>query len=290
MLEKIKEIWKRPVPGLEFSKERYRMALYYGLLIFAFLFVFKPFGIDGDLQTIFMTSFGFGLVTSVTIIINSFLIPIIIPRYINPDHWTFGKTIVINMYFFTTIAFGNWLYDYFLLPNHQHDFTFFEYLYITVVVGIMPSIIIAYIIERRQRSKNDLLVTEMNLSIEESKHIPRKKLLTFSGAGSDEELQVEARDFLLAKSEGNYCELHYLEAGMQKSQLIRITLKQVEEIVQNQRNIFRIHRSYIINLSHINELSGNARNLVAHLNKYNLEAPISRTYQREVTSAIRHNL
>ena len=288
MLEKLKEIWNRPIPGLEFKKERYRMAFYYGVLIFAFLFVFRPFGIEAAHTEALLVSLGYGMVTAITIIINSYLIPLLFPKFTDADQWTFGRSILINAYFFISIAFGNWLYDFLLLPNHQHDFTFFEYLYVTFLVGIMPSIIVSFIMERRQRKANEEIVSEMNLSIVESRSIPKKKLLNFKGAGNEEELNMEARDFILAKSEGNYCEMHFLEAGTYKKQLIRIPLKQVEEVVLNQRKIFRIHRSFIVNITHISELSGNARNLIAHLKEFDLEAPISRTYQREVTSAIRH--
>ncbi|AWW00039.1 LytR/AlgR family response regulator transcription factor [Arcticibacterium luteifluviistationis] len=59
-------------------------------------------------------------------------------------------------------------------------------------------------------------------------------------------LAIRYDQILLLKSSGNYVDIYYLKGEKVTKELVRISLKELESIIQN-TGILRIHRSYLVN-------------------------------------------
>ncbi|PKP15108.1 MAG: DNA-binding response regulator, partial [Bacteroidetes bacterium HGW-Bacteroidetes-23] len=94
------------------------------------------------------------------------------------------------------------------------------------------------------------------LRIQEEKKLEINDLDTFVMSDSifvrshDKMIKININDILYIEAERNYCKIHCKE----KEHLIVSTLKDLEEKL-NVKNLMRIHRSFIINMHHIDEIA-----------------------------------
>lgn len=90
-------------------------------------------------------------------------------------------------------------------------------------------------------------------------------------------LALSAAEFLFAESAGNYCAIYYLNDGIAKKQLIRLSLKSLEEQI-HEETIVRCHRSFIVNTQRIVRSQGNAQGYKLQIEHSDTTVPVSRTY------------
>ena len=108
-----------------------------------------------------------------------------------------------------------------------------------------------------------------------------EKTLRFDGQGSDDRLEVASPDFLYARAQDNYVELHYLDAGRPDQTLIRATLSAVADQVPPPHAV-RCHRSYLVNLHAVTAVRGPKSALRLHLARVDEPIPVSRGFAGEL--------
>lgn len=92
---------------------------------------------------------------------------------------------------------------------------------------------------------------------------------------SDSFIKVSWVDILFIESMQNYTKLHFKD----KSLVIHQTMKAIEESLPAE-HFFRIHKSFLINITHIDMISG------ARLFINKIELPISRTRKEELLNQV----
>lgn len=92
---------------------------------------------------------------------------------------------------------------------------------------------------------------------------------------SDTFIKVSWVDILYIESMQNYTKLHFKD----KSLIIHQTMKAIEESLPSE-HFFRIHKSFLINITHIDMISGGR----LYINK--TELPISRTRKEELLNQV----
>lgn len=90
------------------------------------------------------------------------------------------------------------------------------------------------------------------------------------------------REFLYAEAADNYVKVFY--TGEQ--QLIRSTLRQLEETFRGNERIFRCHRTYLVNLDKVIHISGNAQGYKLHLEGVGQVIPVSRSLNGQITNLV----
>jgi DNA-binding LytR/AlgR family response regulator len=65
-----------------------------------------------------------------------------------------------------------------------------------------------------------------------------------------------------------------------------MTLKSAEERTNNYPHIMRCHKSYMVNLKFVRDISGNAQGYKLHIPALNFPVPVSRSYQDRVLQAL----
>jgi DNA-binding LytR/AlgR family response regulator len=98
-------------------------------------------------------------------------------------------------------------------------------------------------------------------------------------------LDVDSKNVLNVKAEGNYLEL-FLSNGSKT--LKRLTMKSLENILDSYPNCIKADRSYIVNISQIVSVTGNAEGYKLHLKNCSDIIPVSRnmilTFNKKMNS------
>ena len=91
---------------------------------------------------------------------------------------------------------------------------------------------------------------------------------------------MQTDNFIFAKAEGNYCQIHIIKDDKVEMALLRLTMNQLESQISDKERIFRCHRSYLINLHHFESVQGNAQGYKVYLNYERSGIPIARGKSR----------
>lgn len=98
----------------------------------------------------------------------------------------------------------------------------------------------------------------------------------------DFDLNIER--FLFAKSDGNYLEFYFEED--ETKQLKRISIKELASQLVSYPFIFKSHRSFIVNLTKVKKVAGNAQGYKLQLKGSKESAPVSRQLIPEFEKAL----
>lgn len=96
-----------------------------------------------------------------------------------------------------------------------------------------------------------------------------------------EKLVLPADSFLYAEAQNNYTRIVWQEHNTLKEKLLRLSMsKLADQLVLP--NLYRCHRSYLINLNVPLQLSGNAKGYTLSCTTYGFQVPVSRSLSKEV--------
>jgi hypothetical protein len=99
---------------------------------------------------------------------------------------------------------------------------------------------------------------------------------------SGEQFEINMGTFLFAKVESNYIEIVYSSVNGFEKLLRRMTLKEFEEQLSSFPYVFKVHRSYLVNLQTIGSISGNAQGYMLRLKNFSDGTiPVSRSKIQE---------
>ncbi|MEN8191519.1 MAG: LytTR family DNA-binding domain-containing protein [Bacteroidota bacterium] len=281
MIDKLKQILTRPFPIIESNREKLGIAFSFGFFIFLFLYIFKPFGLDEVENNEILYFAGYGVITTLVILFNLFVIMNLFPSFYYPEKWNVWKSTIHSFFMIIFIALMNWLYfSSFNKPSDlNHSFLYF--IYITFVVGAIPSIFSTYYFEQRFRTRNEEIASRVNqqIAVKNSNSNSETKKTVVSVAN----LEISQKDFLCVKSMGNYVTIFFIDNETVKKEIVRTTMKKIEESISNNERIIRCHKSYFVNLNKVETTSGNARALYLHITELDFQIPVSRNYSKELS-------
>ena len=95
-------------------------------------------------------------------------------------------------------------------------------------------------------------------------------------------------NLLYVESVGNYVKIIQLREGQVVSDMLRATLKQVEEQLQHYNVIVRCHRAFLVNLRQVDKVLSRAGNMQLLIKHSNDSIPVSRSNIASVKQAIAH--
>jgi hypothetical protein len=239
----------------------------FGLFIFLFLFIFRPFGLYQveTLKTLFVT-LGFGAITSFMLIIFKFVIEPLLANM----RWTLGKHILWDMAIASGIGIANYIYISIIF----HVPLTVKYMLYSVwtawLVGFIP-VTISYMIYNNRQYRNAL----KEAAIPEEKIFWDDEVLLTAG-NEKNEMRVNPREILYICSNDNYVTVVNVREGIISKITIRGTLKSVEEELRRNTRFIRCHKCYIINLDYIERISGHSQNMKVKLLHCDDIIPVSR--------------
>jgi len=283
MIEKVLKIFNRPFPIIETNREKFIFSASLGVFIFLFLSVFEPFGLNRLTENKYRFFLGYGLITFVVELLFTFGLMKIFRKFYSPQNWTLGKHLINVFFFITSLAFFNWLFTVWIdYPNYN---LFTPFLVDTLALGFFPMIFVFLYLERKLRFKNVKLSEKINRVIEKKEEVDKTVEKT-SSVFSVNDLKINMDDLLYVKSLGNYVSVCFTVNGENKKEIIRTTMKKIENNLAINDDIVRCHKSYFVNLKKVTNSFGNARSLYLQIGDAEVQIPVSRKMAKELISKI----
>ncbi len=274
--------------------------LFIGIFVTFFLIVFQPFDLSlWETPHKTWKLLGFGLVSFVMPTFFSWIVLILIPKNELEDNWKVWKEIVLILGVLLSIALGNLLYGKLIHIAEINWKGFINSAIVTVLLGLFPITLAILNKYHRLLRMNLEVAKQANEQIahphvvsshpartvnSEDKNAPsEEKVLCIIAENEKDRLEIPEKNLLYMESQDNYSSVVYLEDGKIKKQLIRSSLKRLESQVQVS-HIKRCHRAFMVNLSKVKKVEGNAAGYTLSFSECDTKVPVSRNYGPEVMS------
>lgn len=288
----VKSWLQKPFPATFELRPNAIRALLFGAFVFAFLWYFQPFGMHqvSD-EHMFFIALHFGLITIGCIIVTNVTLPWLLGDKIREEHWTTGKEILMTALNFLVIGTANVFY---LKGSGLSDTSFWDlFFYLqgaTFAIGIIPVVFFVYVDQARFLKKHLAKAQEADAGLVQEAGAPpqSEENILFANEAGKTELQLPPADVLYIRSDGNYLEIFFRESGQTKKHLLRNRIKEVAELLPSPPFV-QCHRSYIVNLSKVRKVSGNARGYELSLADSAGVVPVSRSKAEQVLQQLKNN-
>ncbi|MCK0147079.1 DNA-binding protein [Arenibacter sp. F26102] len=113
-----------------------------------------------------------------------------------------------------------------------------------------------------------------------------KDLLVINGENNKLIIAIKYFQLLYIKSAGNYLELFYIQGEQTVRELVRLSFKELEGMI-NDPNLIRIHRSYMVNTAHISSFKKTKKGYALRVQYIDNETiPVSSGYKADFEKAI----
>ena len=257
-----------------------------GAFVAFFLIVFQPFGtsqFQSEYKYLFLA--GYGVVISVSIFLMNRLLPLLIPQFFNEERWTVGKHILFMLLAFSLVFFTCYVYKdvFFGLPISWHGFMGFFPVALSVAVFPIVGLVIGdYILQLKRYSKG-AEDANVHFSKKEKKETPT--FIVLPDENGNPALETLPSQIFILQAADNYVEIHHLDEGKPCRTIIRNSLSSLEEILKPY-GFLRCHRSYLVNLSLVERISGNAQGYRLHFPDAALSVPVARGRSAEVLAQL----
>ena len=123
------------------------------------------------------------------------------------------------------------------------------------------------------------------IEVEEPSEKPRPQELTLTGT-TNESVTLHISHLLFIEAVGNYVKVCHLRDEQVRTDMLRVTMKQMEETLQGYPMIVRCHRAFLVNLGQVEQIishSGSTQLLIKHCHE---SLPVSRSNMAQVRAAI----
>jgi hypothetical protein len=291
---------RQPYPCTDRSAQRWRVVIGMGAFVAFFLFVFSPFGLGrAPVKERLLLCLGYGLLCSVVMTLNQFVVPALFPKAFQEERWTVGKQILWSGFNFGTVAVGNFLFTAALGYADFSGLNLFYFVLVTLAVGIIPVtgfVLLDYLRLMRLHLKEAQRLTALiphpavhansvemapPASADKEATIPTseltRQLISLTEENGREALRLPASDLLALLTADNYVEAFCLRNGRAEKVLLRSSLKRLEEeALAEYPGFFRCHRTCLVNLSRVEEVLGNSQGCRLRLNGMEMQLPVSR--------------
>lgn len=306
------KILQQPFPSQKNSKQTVAMGFLAGFFVFAVFYFMKPFGLqDLDDNRVAQIGLQYALVTILTSLAISLLMPYLFPSLFNEKHWKVWHEIIFLMMLILVIAMVNVLLTVYVFNVKLTTAFAFAIVKYTLAIGIIPILLSVLLKQQSLLSKyskeaSQIEETLIAQSIEIKKELVEDNveeqtkpetnslsILTIKGTNAAEKLELTSNHFLYAEASDNYTNIHFLENEKLQKVLFRLPIKNLEAQTAIEEAIFRCHKSFLVNLAQVAHISGNAQGYKLHLHNSTIEIPVSRTLNsviKEKFSSLQHKV
>ncbi|NGP87449.1 LytTR family transcriptional regulator DNA-binding domain-containing protein [Fodinibius halophilus] len=239
------DIFYQPYPCDLSHTQKAKSTFVISFFVFAFLFLFAPFGLaELDINYRLYICLGYGCTSAAAIALNYYLIQPVLPNLFKESTWTVGYQILWIGWILFTISIFNSIYSAWV---ETAPFSFSQLLisiFYVALVGIFPvtALILVDYLRLYRKHANRAEELQHKLSALSSAN---GNTLTFISENKNERLQLKPDELLYLTSADNYVEIVYRINSDLKRSLLRGTLKGFEDQLK-ETGVIRCHRSYIV--------------------------------------------
>jgi len=256
---------------------RTRVLLTLGIFISVFLLVFKPFYLDNiPFAELLQTAIGSG--------VSFFFVGAILNSLRGNGYWVLkNQPLLAELLYLVLLIILVGLMVYLLrLRTDVVELSWrsaLQFQYFALIMALIPlsmsRLIISLIkLQRDVRTRNELL-QPADSPIEE----PPIKLIV---SDNEEEFSFPFDKWIAGKAAGNYVELFFSTDNPKPTVLLRTTLKILTEAMEHKPNFFHCHRSFVVNLDYVTEVTGSPQSYKMELRGLENTIPVSRNTEKQL--------
>lgn len=216
--------------------------------------------------------------------INFYAVLPILSHYLDEQYWTVGKQMLWIGGILLTVSVFSSIYASLIGLSVLSVGQFFTYIFYVLIIGIFPVAAVVVFDYWRLYKKHRKQAVKLKKEFQAIAQKPDKTFVLTSD-NQKELIQLQTDNLLYLSSADNYVEVTYLAGSDVKKKLLRGTLKSFENQL-NYSSIIRCHRSFIVNLSQVINVSGNAQGYNLQLRGCDCKIPVSRSYADEVIAQL----
>jgi LytTr DNA-binding domain len=277
---------QRPFPFLSDWPYCSRQAFVGSGFVCFFLYVFRPFGMQDPAVTDALAlriGLEFGAVTFVCSLIWSVVVRSW-PSFFNEKKWNVGREAVSIMTMIVLISIGNMLFSAWKFNNTLSLRLLLMWIWVTFSVGIFPTLLGIFIKQFRltRRYAAEAALLNQSLPPATKQHDISPALVTLQGDSPSEQVTLSIAELLYIEADDNYVTVFFWHNHQLQQRILRSTLRRIEAALQTFPQVFRCHRTYLVNLDRVLKLSGNAQGLKLHLQHANTAVPVSRALHQVI--------
>ena len=274
------------------------------------LAVFKPFGLDAWQWQAYVHLVAFWVIGFSICMLTDIILKYIVKM---PRSFQKGVDYIIrrNLWFqlinTPLVALGICLYRHFVLSNRVegNQFSVVNFLETLVIIAFCSFAIGLYWRFKYRSKYLAMELEETRLLNEELKKVQESKVddsddvqknatspvdssLTLTGT-TNESVTLQISQLLYIEAVGNYVKVSHLRDNQVHADMLRATMKQMEETLQNYPMIVRCHRAFLVNLSQVEQIvshSGSTQLIVKHCHE---SLPVSRSNMSTIKEALKLN-
>jgi DNA-binding LytR/AlgR family response regulator len=191
--------------------------------------------------------------------------------------WTLGKWILSSFVLIVWIALGNYLFVNWLMDwRAMGYFSFLRMIGYTSLIGVFPVALSGILIQLRETQKNEESASDISENLKSS--VEANHLVVTLEPENGAELRIDASNLRFVEAMQNYVTVWFVLNGDLQKEVLRTTLTATEKQLEN-TDVIRCHRSYLVNVDCIENVSGNAQGLKLKLRDVtDVEVPVSRSF------------
>jgi len=272
----------KPYPFNDDLKHNTKIIFFISLGVFVFLFLFQPLQIDAlATREKYFLVIGLGIVTFLSLSLNLLILPSLFPRILKGTSWNVKKEIFWDLWILFTVSVGYFLY-YKALGIMEFGFNMIITL---ILIAIVPTSVLIVLNRHRLLRSHLRLANELNIKLKEYKSSP-DKLVHFVSDYQKDNLSIKASLIVFVRSANNYIEVFWKEDQEVKSQMVRCSLIKAEEVLKDEKFIFKCHRSYMANINYIDKIEGSSQGYRLYFEKIDFPIPVSKNYATRLKELI----
>ena len=274
------------------------------------LAVFKPFGLDAWQWQAYVHLIALGVIGFLICMVTDIILKYVVKM---PRSFKKGAEYIIrrNLWFqlinTPLVALGICLYRHFVLSDRVegNQFSVINFLETLVIIAFCSFAIGLYwrfkyrskylameleetrlLNEELKKVQEDRIVAELKSATPESGISNSLQELTLTGT-TNESVTLQISHLLFIEAVGNYVKVSHLRDDQVHTDMLRATMKQMEETLQGYPMIVRCHRAFLVNLGQVEQIvshSGSTQLLIKHCHE---SLPVSRSNMSQVRAAIK---
>jgi DNA-binding LytR/AlgR family response regulator len=209
------------------------------------------------------------------------VLPSLFPKLFNSAKWNVKKEIFWYLWILFTILTAFFFYSR-VLGVLQFNFDMVIKLILTAIIPISGLIIINRNKMLRSRLKME---SEINKKLKDHKLI-QEKIICFNSDYQKDSLAIKVSLLLFIRSANNYIEVFWEETGIVKRQMVRCSMAYAEEILKEHKFIVKCHRSFMVNINHIDRFEGNLQGYKLYFEHVDFPIPVSKSFASKLQELI----
>jgi len=259
----------KPYPFNDDLRHNAKIILFISFGVLAFLLIFQPIEIGSfSTKEIFYLVTGLAISTFLVLSMNLIVLPSLFPKIFYNNIWNIKREIIWNIWILLTISSSDFLFYSQLFGIFDISFSDIGKI---VLLGFLPVAVLITINQDRLLRSHLKTAQLLNNKLVNNKR-KKEKLIHFKSDYKKDKLSIPPNSLIVIKSADNYVEIYYKSENVVQKQMIRYSLKKATETVNEFDFILRCHRTFIVNINHIKEITGNSQGYKLYLE--NLDFPV----------------